>query len=178
MPYKDPEKQRECRKRSAARRTPEQKAAQKTRQAVYMKAYRKTEKYIAYNRAYLKSERGKESIRRSAEPRAERNREIIEMLKLAPCLDCGNQFPSCCMEFDHARGKKKMSIGSMGSAGRTEKALRNELAKCDVVCANCHCIRTRIRNQQNPRAIIPHPLSATLTLEHNFSQMELNAPAP
>ena len=49
------------------------------------------------------------------------------------------------MEFDHVpeRGKKLRHINRMWGASAIQ--LRTEIAKCDVVCANCHRIRTHNR---------------------------------
>ena len=69
--------------------------------------------------------------------------ERLRKLKDAPCMDCGNRFPPECMDFDHVRGVKAFEISR--AAARTEEAVRAELAKCDLVCANCHRIRTRKR---------------------------------
>ena len=82
------------------------------------------------------------SVRRNqAETRAK-----IEALKAKPCSDCGECFPPECMDFDHRDPKSKhMGISSMG--GRRWEAVLAEIAKCDLVCANCHRIRTRQRRQ-------------------------------
>lgn len=62
-----------------------------------------------------------------------------------PCADCKQKFPACCMDFDHQRGGKHSEVGSL--VGRTSpwEMIEAEIAKCDVVCANCHRIRTRDR---------------------------------
>ena len=74
---------------------------------------------------------------------------LIE-LKSKPCTDCGGSFPPYVMEFDHVpeRGPKKARIVSLiRSRSLNAPTLRSELAKCDVVCANCHRIRTFNRRQ-------------------------------
>jgi hypothetical protein len=60
----------------------------------------------------------------------------------APCGDCGGRFPPCSMDFDHREPEEKLSrvpalIGRVGDA-----RLLAEVAKCDIVCANCHRART------------------------------------
>lgn len=67
---------------------------------------------------------------------------FIRSLRDSPCMDCGDSFPMCCMEFDH-RGDKLHNISNIHK--RSWKIIRAEVAKCDVVCANCHCIRTHNR---------------------------------
>lgn len=72
--------------------------------------------------------------------------ERLAKAKDAPCLDCGGRFPPECMDFDHIpeRGKK---VTSVARAARrfSQKRFEEELAKCELVCANCHRIRTRER---------------------------------
>jgi hypothetical protein len=69
-------------------------------------------------------------------------RQILAVEKNKPCMDCGREYPPCVMEFDHVRGEKKFEISKIKySVG----ALRAELAKCELVCANCHRIRTMNR---------------------------------
>lgn len=75
------------------------------------------------------------------------NLGIINNLKDKPCMDCGNKFPPICMDFDHVRGKKVANISKLARAGKIDEALK-EIEKCDLVCANCHRLRTDIRRQQ------------------------------
>lgn len=70
-------------------------------------------------------------------------------LKTGPCLDCGGAFPPECMDFDHVRGTKSFNIGE--HFYMREERLLEEVAKCDLVCANCHRIRTKRR--KNERSI-------------------------
>lgn len=74
----------------------------------------------------------------------------IDVLKAEPCMDCGDTFPSVVMDFDHVRGQKVAGISQMWSWGR-EKVLI-ELAKCELVCANCHRLRTQTRRNDVRRA--------------------------
>ncbi len=65
-------------------------------------------------------------------------------LEVTPCADCGRVYPAPCMQLDHARGRKARCVGSFMSC---TDALLRELKKCDVVCANCHALRTHRRGQ-------------------------------
>ena len=58
------------------------------------------------------------------------------------CADCGYKENAHALEFDHVPGtKKRFNLGEkIGSYSR--KVLWDEIAKCEVVCANCHAIRT------------------------------------
>jgi hypothetical protein len=84
-----------------------------------------------------------------AEPRALRRREkAIAFAALKgnrPCVDCGGRFPNECMEFDHVRGTKRANVGGLYASSST--VLLREIEKCDLVCANCHRIRTFARRR-------------------------------
>lgn len=61
------------------------------------------------------------------------------------CADCGNSDMRV-LEFDHINGNKTGNIANL--VGRVSGAsLEEELAKCEVVCANCHRIRTATRGE-------------------------------
>jgi hypothetical protein len=68
-------------------------------------------------------------------------------LKLAPCVDCGRSFHPVAMTFDHRPGATKVddlsNLARRGCTGLFEL----ELEKCDLVCANCHAIRTYLRSE-------------------------------
>jgi hypothetical protein len=74
------------------------------------------------------------------------NRNVLKNyvinLKKNPCLDCGKTFHPVCMDFDHVRGVKRMGVSIIIKNGMSLEFLKEEIAKCDLVCANCHRIRT------------------------------------
>lgn len=70
----------------------------------------------------------------------EARRNWVNLKKAAPCKDCGGTFPPVCMDFDHL-GDKSFEIAKH-YARVGIKRLEQEIAKCDLVCANCHRIRT------------------------------------
>lgn len=67
-------------------------------------------------------------------------RAFIDWVKDVPCLDCGVSYPSAVMDFDHVRGVKLFSIGA--TKFHFMDRIVNEMRKCDVVCSNCHRLRT------------------------------------
>src|SRR3972149_2776712 len=70
-------------------------------------------------------------------------RSYISNLKNIPCSDCGNTFPSYVMDFDHREGQKKLAnIAHMSVRNWSLTKIQSEIEKCDIVCANCHRIRT------------------------------------
>jgi hypothetical protein len=75
----------------------------------------------------------------------EKVRAILRALREAPCHDCGQRFPWYVTEFDHTRGQKSFNVSKSMSKPMTK--LNEEIEKCDLVCANCHKVRTHNRRQ-------------------------------
>jgi hemerythrin superfamily protein len=76
-------------------------------------------------------------------------RDKITMLKRnSPCKDCGKFYPPVCMDYDHKEGGKVNGRGSevsnFAKQGRIQAALE-EIEQCELVCSNCHRIRTATR---------------------------------
>jgi hypothetical protein len=58
------------------------------------------------------------------------------------CADCTEKDPIV-LEFDHRDpARKSFNIGNCTKSGWSLERLLQEVAKCDVVCANCHRRRT------------------------------------
>ncbi len=96
----------------------------------------------AYDRRYY-ADRGKEA--RLARTRVWRSaaRAWMDALKAGrPCVDCGETYPACVMHWDHLPGHLKAADISDMVASRPRDVVLAELAKCELVCANCHVMRT------------------------------------
>ncbi|HEV8160070.1 MAG TPA: hypothetical protein VGP58_13630, partial [Pyrinomonadaceae bacterium] len=78
----------------------------------------------------------------------EQLRAIARERKSQPCADCGGIFPFYVMDFDHRDGEEKKAHISQIVTQMNLQQLLNEMEKCDVVCANCHRVRTYERNQR------------------------------
>lgn len=62
------------------------------------------------------------------------------------CADCRGRFPSYCFDFDHIEAAdKRFEISAMARDGMAVERIASEIAKCEMVCANCHRIRTQKR---------------------------------
>jgi hypothetical protein len=70
-------------------------------------------------------------------------RRVLDELKARPCADCGLIYPPCSMDFDHVHGDKLFNVSDASDFGVA--ALLVEVAKCDLVCSNCHRERTQRR---------------------------------
>ena len=73
-------------------------------------------------------------------------KEYVHNLKESqPCADCRVSYPYYVMDFDHIDGSvKENEINYLCFTGRSG-ALKREIVKCELVCANCHRIRTHTR---------------------------------
>jgi len=81
-------------------------------------------------------------------PSTERKMKEIHDYQLEKgCVDCGYNKHPAALEFDHVNSEeKRFNIGEeVGCLSREE--LWAEIAKCEVVCANCHAIRTATRRE-------------------------------
>lgn len=95
------------------------------------------------------------------------SRKVLQDAKAQPCFDCGVRYPYYVMDFDHRPGEEKkfllshssqsqvVNLGQektivrkrnfLGSNSFGREAIEAEIAKCDVVCSNCHRERTHQR---------------------------------
>lgn len=113
----------------------------------YIQAYRKaTKQHRAYmDRRYAKKH--SEQIKERRRSKYQAVRKLIDDLKSKPCMDCRGTFPVCAMQFDHrSRLEKAYNICNLTRYVNTDR-LYQEIQKCDVVCANCHFIRTDTRRK-------------------------------
>lgn len=101
-----------------------------------------------------KQARGSHLLAVRQKRRAQRRLKMIRLqqqIKLERgCVDCGYKDHAAALDFDHipTKGEKMGNVSRVASQGRIEIML-SEIEKCEVVCANCHRIRTYNR-LQNP----------------------------
>lgn len=79
--------------------------------------------------------------------RRQKHYELLVRIKDVPCMDCGGRFHHCQMEFDHRPDETKLLAIARNRGAKLERLLA-EIEKCDIVCANCHALRTWQRQQQ------------------------------
>ena len=131
-----------------------------------LKAYGKKWRADPTNKAKQKEYNRQAQIRRRANPGVRRVKErlyrkkaieegraiqgwLIKMYGGVPCMDCDGGFDFIVMDFDHRPEEvKEFAIGTMGDYKMTPERLakvEKEIAKCDLVCSNCHRLRTKER---------------------------------
>lgn len=68
---------------------------------------------------------------------------IREFKESRGCMDCGQSFPYYVLDLDHRDPSIKLiNPGQMVTVGWGLEKIKAEIAKCDVVCSNCHRVRT------------------------------------
>jgi len=106
-----------------------------------------------YRNFYRRTRHSPNERKRLKLKRQLRHYQLYLELKSQPCIDCKQTFEPELMEFDHVpeRGKKCFTI-SRNKGGISTNTLRQEMAKCDVVCPNCHRLRTLKRTRERVTA--------------------------
>jgi hypothetical protein len=112
-------------------------AGSETTYAVPCRAGYHREHYLANKQRYVE-----QAARSKRRQRLKRTRFLLDFFKTHPCVDCGESDPVV-LEFDHVRDKAFDVM--QGFESRNWQAILAEIAKCDVVCANCHRRRTCMR---------------------------------
>ena len=94
-----------------------------------------------YDNSYYKNNKSRREYIRNNQDKREKETEkyIIEYLLANPCVDCGEKDPVV-LEFDHISGIKRKEIAILKRYSL--KAVREEIEKCEVRCANCHRRKT------------------------------------
>jgi hypothetical protein len=97
-----------------------------------------------YCKAHYKANKPRHNRRRVVNWRRyrDRNRRLMQAFLCGKgCVDCGEQDPLV-LEFDHVSGEKQGNISEMVSIGTAWSRIENEVAKCEIRCANCHRRKT------------------------------------
>lgn len=97
----------------------------------------KEEQKESQRQHYLKN---KELYRDRSRARKNRVKEWYREYKSElECSQCGEDHPAC-LQFHHSDpSNKHKSVASMVSNGTSKSKIIEEINKCIVLCANCHC---------------------------------------
>lgn len=102
-------------------------------------SYRNKEKQKAAQRKHYKEH--KEIYAERLVEKRRRNKKYIDDIKAkSKCKKCGFKHPAA-LQFHHRDPSIKDDTVSHGTAHWGLKRLKLEIAKCDILCANCHCIK-------------------------------------
>lgn len=121
-------------------------------------AYADPIKQREYNKTYLKQHYldNKQYYKDKKKRYALENFQKLNQYKDQPCMDCGLKYPSYIMDFDH-RENKSFNISMRVKTGLSFNRILEEIAKCDLVCSNCHRERTYQRLQSGQTGKVTSP---------------------
>ena len=111
---------------------------------------RKTKEYSEY----YKNKDGKDGYQsvckkcnteQSLKRRQEIKEEVFSYKLEKGCIDCGYNDNAAALEFDHLPEYKKIDTVNNLMKKMNYQKIWDEIGKCEVVCANCHRIRTAKR---------------------------------
>jgi hypothetical protein len=94
---------------------------------------------------------------RQAARQRDRRRKLVRYIQEYKsgkvCADCLEDYPYWMMDFDHL-SDKKFNLSSCSKHTTSLAVIITEMAKCDVVCANCHRNRTFNRMLKTGESIV------------------------
>jgi hypothetical protein len=71
---------------------------------------------------------------------------IIEQKTNNPCVDCSGFYPYYTMQYDHLpQFEKLFNLAKFQTYTNDLEVVKAEIAKCELVCGNCHSHRTHTR---------------------------------
>ena len=95
----------------------------------------------AYDSAYHRATR---PLR--VEQKKERHAEFVgwylALKEGKPCADCGQTYHPAAMQWDHLPGAQKLASVADLCRKNNRRRVLEEIAKCELVCSNCHAVRT------------------------------------
>src|ERR1700737_4554755 len=101
--------------------------------------YKNHTKQREYSRSHYRA--NKERYLESNNRRRQELKAFIKELKQSiPCKDCGLKYPHYVMDFDHLFDKENLIKYFVNN--NNKRGLEAELKRCEIVCSNCHRIRT------------------------------------
>lgn len=98
----------------------------------------------ALSRNYYKNnaEKHKKKVAEINEQRMIEVKAFLLNEKSKPCKDCNISYPPYVMDFDHITDNKKYNVSNMIRKRFSIEKIKNEIQKCELVCSNCHRLRT------------------------------------
>lgn len=102
------------------------------------------DRYTETNNAWrkLNPQKAKDYVAKGVNKHYRKRRDFLNQLKNKPCIDCGETYDPECMDFDHV-GKKTKNVGNLVACSM--ERILEEIKHCEVICANCHRLRTKKR---------------------------------
>ena len=102
--------------------------------------------YEKASRLAQASQEGRKFTARDVLTKRDKKLIVNQVKQETPCADCSEYYPHYVMDFDHRTDVVKVAaVSAMLNMSFTWADIESEMDKCDLVCANCHRIRTHER---------------------------------
>lgn len=98
----------------------------------------KSKQREAQRKSYHKN---KTLVRQRSKEQRKRNYAWLCEQKSAPCVDCNLTWPPYVMEYHHRDPTEKLGAVATLLINAGRQRVIDEIAKCDLLCSNCHRIR-------------------------------------
>lgn len=85
---------------------------------------------------------------KAQEQRRVREQYVFDLKSVTPCVDCNVVYHPCQMQYDHISDDKVASVSDLIRYS-TLGAVKLEISKCELVCSNCHSMRTWLRKSKH-----------------------------
>ena len=116
------------------------------------KTYGEIQKILGCSKGTISYHVGEGQKEKSANTRNRLRTKITEYVQKYKesigCIDCGEKYPYYMLDLDHIRDKK-FGINKFKDSTNSLEKVKEEMLKCEVVCANCHRIRTQNRRNKS-----------------------------
>jgi len=144
-----------------------------TKRAYNKDYYRANIGYFQEYNAKNKAARTTKIVAAHKAARHERYARIQARKEATPCADCARRFPYYVMDFDHRDPEQKVAgISALVRSLVPWVQVKAEIAKCDLVCACCHRLRTyrgqhayKTRRYNHHRAVLDEMKSTSCCLD-------------
>lgn len=112
---------------------------EKEKRAIIDKKYYKNHREERLRKNKLWHEKNPEKVRECRRRYTKEIRKYVNNYKLSRgCSICGYNKCANALEFHHEENDKEFNVGSMVGSGYSLKMIKEEMDKCEVLCANCH----------------------------------------
>ena len=120
------------------------------------KSYGQIQEILGCSRGTISYHLGKgqkeKTFNRQKDNRATIDNYIREYKESKPCSDCNIYFPYYVMDFDHVDGKS-FNISRHRHHTKMLETVKKEIQKCELVCSNCHRVRTHNRKTRSVSSV-------------------------
>lgn len=114
-----------------------------------------------------------ENLTKDRKYKAKNVRRLLDVLSTRSCVECGENDPIV-LEFDHLdRTTKCDSIGNLIGRSRGWAKIQREIDKCQVLCSNCHKLKTVAENSTT--TYVASNLNNALIVSELVRKLETNS---